>query len=106
MGMNTQFKKGILDLCVLTLIEKKDYYGYELVEKISSKFAITEGTIYPILKRLTEEDYFETYLKESSDGPPRKYYRITKKGRQYQANLIIEWTEFNKQVTALLEEEN
>lgn len=100
--MNAQFKKGILELCVLTMIKKRDYYGYELVEEISQKFAISEGTIYPILRRLTEEKYFETYLQESNSGPPRKYYRITKLGKSSQEDLFKEWLEFNDQVSALL----
>ncbi len=100
--MNTQFKKGILDLCVLTMIKRRDYYGYEIVEEISQKFSITEGTIYPILRRLTEEKYFETYLQESSSGPPRKYYRITRTGKIFQEKMLSEWTEFNNQVTDLL----
>lgn len=100
--MNAQFKKGILELCVLTMIKKRDYYGYELVEEISQKFAISEGTIYPILRRLTEEKYFETYLQESNSGPPRKYYRITKLGKSSQEEMHKEWQEFNEQVAALL----
>lgn len=100
--MNAQFKKGILELCVLSLIQRRDCYGYELVEAISQKFAISEGTIYPILRRLTDEGYFETYLRESSSGPPRKYYRITARGREAQDQLLKEWNEFDQQVKSLL----
>lgn len=100
--MNAQFKKGTLELCVLSMIKKRDYYGYELVEEISQKFAISEGTIYPILRRLTEEKYFETYLQESNAGPPRKYYRITKLGRSTQESLYAEWQEFSQQVNSLI----
>lgn len=100
--MNAQFKKGILELCVLTLVGRRDCYGYELVEEISKRFEISEGTIYPILRRLTEEKYFETYLQESSAGPPRKYYRITKLGREAQAAMNKEWKEFDRHVNALL----
>ena len=70
--MDTQFKKGVLELLVLIFASKKDRYGYELVEEISKVVNVNEGTIYPILKRLTNENYFETYLKESTEGPPRK----------------------------------
>lgn len=100
--MNAQFKKGVLELCVLSLIQRRDCYGYELVEEISKKFEISEGTIYPILRRLTDEGYFETYLRESSAGPPRKYYRITERGREAQARLHWEWNEFDQQVNSLL----
>lgn len=72
--MNAQFKKGVLELIVLAAVEQKDMYGYELVAEVSKVVNVKEGTIYPILKRLTNEHYFETYLRESTEGPPRKYY--------------------------------
>jgi PadR family transcriptional regulator PadR len=100
--MNAQFKKGILELCVLTMIMRKDYYGYELVEEISKILEISEGTLYPILRRLTEEKYFDTYLQESSEGPPRKYYRITKLGKDFQKDQYKQWNEFNSQIEKLI----
>jgi PadR family transcriptional regulator, regulatory protein PadR len=100
--MNAQFKKGVLELCVLTMISRKDYYGYELVEEISKVLEISEGTLYPILRRLTDEKYFETYLQESSEGPPRKYYKITKLGKDSQKELLKQWLEFNKQIEKLI----
>ena len=100
--MNAQFKKGVLELCVLTLISRKDYYGYEHVEEISKILEISEGTLYPILRRLTEESYFDTYLQESSEGPPRKYYRITKSGKNFQKDQFKQWTEFNNQIEKLI----
>ena len=69
--MNAQFKKGVLELIVLAAVEQKDMYGYELVAEVSKVVNVKEGTIYPILKRLTNEHYFETYLRESTEGPPR-----------------------------------
>lgn len=100
--MNPQFKKGILELCVLTMVCRKDYYGYELVEEISKNIDISEGTLYPILRRLTDEKYFETYLRESSEGPSRKYYKITKLGKDFQKEQLKEWTEFNGNINKLL----
>ncbi len=102
--MNIQFKKGVLELCVLALLNRKDYYGYELVRTISENIAISEGTIYPLLRRLSMEGYFETYLKESAEGPPRKYYRITEHGTKSKELLEAEWTEFIRGVNALLED--
>jgi PadR family transcriptional regulator PadR len=100
--MNAQFKKGVLELCVLTKMCRKDYYGYELVEEISKILEISEGTLYPILRRLTDERYFETYLQESSEGPPRKYYRITKLGKEFQKEQFKQWIEFNHQIEKLI----
>ncbi|SDX18040.1 transcriptional regulator, PadR family [Marininema mesophilum] len=102
--MNVQFKKGVLTLCVLVLTLKKDRYGYELVDQISQKFLIAEGTIYPILRRLTKDGYFTTYLSESKEGPPRKYYQLTEEGKRYAKELIGEWETFNKGVDQLIKE--
>lgn len=92
--MNIQFKKGVLELCVLSMLYKKDCYGYELVEEISKNIDMSEGTIYPLLRRLKDEGYFTTYLQESQEGPPRKYYKITDEGRRIKEELANEWTEF------------
>ena len=102
--MNVQFKKGVLELCVLVLLDKQDRYGYELVQKISDQIEISEGSVYPLLRRLTKEEYFTTYLQESSEGPSRKYYRLTDKGRKYLYELIAEWNEFCSGVNQLIKE--
>ena len=102
--MNIQFKKGVLELCVLALISRREYYGYELVQSISRSINIAEGTNYPLLRRLTNEGCFTTSLRESEEGPPRKYYRITEKGRLYKDSLTAEWSSFIKSVSILLEE--
>lgn len=103
--MNIQFKKGVLEICVLALINARDYYGYELVQNISENIDISEGAVYPLLRRLSKEGYFETYLKESPGGPPRKYYKITDQGRSRTELLKNEWDEFTQQVKLLLEKE-
>ena len=102
--MNVQFKKGVLELCVLALVAHRDHYGYELVERISRQIEIAEGTVYPLLRRLTDEGYFETYLQESTEGPPRKYYRITDLGRSTLHTLRHEWQQFAAGVSTLLNE--
>lgn len=100
--MNSQFNKGVIEMCVLSLVNKRDYYGYELVEAISKKIEISEGTIYPILRRLTVDKYFDTYLQESTEGPPRKYYRMTAHGRSETLKLIKTWKKFTSDVESLL----
>lgn len=102
--MNPQFKKGVLELIVLESVRKKDMYGYELVEEVSEVIDVNEGTIYPLLKRLTNERYFETYLRESSEGPPRKYYHLTAAGILYRDRLAEEWEEFQERVSRFLKE--
>lgn len=102
--MNPQFKKGVLELIVLISVTNKDMYGYELVSEVSKVIDVNEGTIYPLLKRLTNEHYFETYLKESTEGPPRKYYHLTVGGKLYKDNLKKEWEEFNSKVEKFIRE--
>lgn len=102
--MNTQFKKGVLELIVLLCVYKKDMYGYELVSEVSKVINVNEGTIYPLLKRLTNEHYFETYLSESTEGPPRKYYCITGNGKTRTKELLQEWNEFHEQVSRFIKE--
>lgn len=103
--MNVQFKKGVLEMCVLALLARRDFYGYELVHRISEKIDIAEGTIYPLLRRLTNEGYFTTYLQESAEGPPRKYYRLTSKGRGAAVDLEQDWRSFVDGVNFILEGE-
>lgn len=97
-NINTQLKKGVLELLVLVLVEKKDMYGYELVAKVSKIVDVNEGTIYPILKRLTNESYFETYTKVSKEGPIRKYYHITAAGKKVKEENLKAWKEFSNNV--------
>jgi len=104
--MNIQFKKGVLELCALSLINDRDYYGYELVQSISENIDISEGSIYPLLRRLSKEGYFSTYLKESEEGPPRKYYQITDVGQHKKVELEAEWHHFLERVAKILSKED
>jgi PadR family transcriptional regulator PadR len=94
MIMNAQFKRGIIELCVLSTLVEADQYGYLVIQKLSEFIDVNENTIYPILRRLTLEGYFETYLEESNEGAPRKYYRMTQKGFMYYLSLREEWNAF------------
>lgn len=92
--MNAQFKRGIIELCVLSVLVEKDMYGYLIINQLSDFIDVNENTIYPILRRLTKEDYFETYLEESNEGAPRKYYKMTEKGFIFYLQLREEWDSF------------
>lgn len=89
---------------MLLSVTRKDMYGYELVNEVSKVIDVNEGTIYPLLKRLTNEHYFETYLKESTEGPPRKYYHLTAAGLLYKECLKKEWKDFNGKVNQFIKE--
>jgi len=103
--MNTQFKKGVLELIVLKAIVDDDLYGYQLVSKINEVIQVNEGTIYPLLKRLSNDRLLESYLKESTEGPPRKYYHITSLGLERYSALLEEWTNFSCSVNTYLKGE-
>lgn len=100
--MNSQLKRGTLELCALSVVNRGDCYGYELVARVSDCIEVTEGTIYPLMKRLKDGGMIESYIVESSEGPPRKYYRITEKGKEELERLSKEWFEFTQSVNTLL----
>jgi len=102
--MSIQLKKGALELCVLSLLSRADMYGFELVGVISTHVKISEGTIYPLLKRIKDEGYVTTYLQESQEGPPRKYYKISDFGRTTLKTLLAEWHSLISGINKLLEE--
>jgi len=102
--VNTQLKKGVLDMLVLAMLERADRYGFELVERVSRHVEIAERTIYPLLKRLRDSKLVTAYLQESTMGAPRKYYRLTDQGRRYLADAKTEWREMRAAIDRLLEE--
>ena len=100
--MNIQFKKGVLELCVLSMLLKADHYGYDLASRLTEIITISDGTIYPILRRLKSDGYVTTYLQESSGGPPRKYYQLTVAGKAEQLALEQEWNHFVGKVESIV----
>lgn len=101
--MDTQLKKGILEMCVLFQLVKLDMYGYEIMKIIKDVFPdVYDGSIYTILRRLNNEGHTETYMKDvPSGGPARKYYRITKIGIEYSNNMNQEWHLLKERVKLL-----
>jgi PadR family transcriptional regulator PadR len=100
--MNAQFKRGIVELCVLSELVQEDMYGYSIISNISEHIDVNENTVYPILRRLTKEGYFTTYLKESNIGAARKYYKVTEPGFRYYLELREQWDHFIGGVYAIL----
>ena len=103
--MDTQLKKGVLEMCILIQLSKEDMYGYEIMKIIQDVFPeVYDGSIYTILRRIKGEGYTETYMRDvPSGGPSRKYYRITEPGREYCARVISEWEKMTKSVNVLME---
>lgn len=102
--MDIQLKKGVLDMCILFILKEQDSYGYDITEKISKYIDVSEGTVYPILRKLKDDNFLTTYLMESMDGPPRKYYKITDLGKMRYLKLKEDWDKINLQVSKLIKE--
>lgn len=91
--MNSQFKKGIIEMFILQII-REEYlvYGYDIMKKITRFFPeVDNSTVYSILRRLHTADLTEIELCSVSQGPQRKYYRITEKGELFLAENIAQW---------------
>lgn len=103
--MDTQLKKGVLEMCILIQLSKQDMYGYEIMKIIQEVFPeVYDGSIYTILRRINGEGYTETYMKDvPSGGPARKYYRVTSLGRDYCKRIISEWDRMSESVKKLID---
>ncbi len=102
----TQLRKGLLELAILNSLGTGSLYGYDIVRRLADLdgLVITEGTVYPILSRLKNEEYVETYIEESSAGPPRKYYRLTPRGRDELRRMNQHWQRLNEALGTLRKE--
>lgn len=103
-GQKTQLLHGVLAMCLLSLIEEEASYGYEMVSKLRERGLdlASEGSIYPLLSRLQKQGMIEGYLVQSSEGPARKYYRMSAEGRRILGIWREEWHEFDTSVNAVL----
>lgn len=91
-----QMRKGILEFCILSIIEKKESYPSEILEQLkSAHLIVVEGTIYPLLTRLKNMELLSYRWEESNSGPPRKYFSITSQGRVFLEELRKTWMELS-----------
>ncbi len=97
-----QLRKGVLDLCVLALLARGDSYAYEIASRLADDIGMGEGTIYPLMRRMQADGLVKTYLEESSSGPPRKYYQLTRAGHAALAAQKAEWNVFASSVAKVL----
>ncbi|MCS7275127.1 MAG: PadR family transcriptional regulator [Candidatus Bipolaricaulota bacterium] len=100
-----QLRKGTLEFAIMLLLEEGPKYGLELIQTLEEipGLVTTEGTIYPLLNRLKDDGLLETEWVESPAGPPRKYYRLTRKGRQQLAEMRRYWHELARSLDMLVE---
>jgi PadR family transcriptional regulator PadR len=101
-SVQVQWKKGVLDLCVLALLSRQDSYAYEIASHLADEIGMGEGTIYPLMRRMQTDGLVRTYLRETPSGPPRKYYRLTAAGRAAFAARRAEWESFAGAVKKIL----
>ncbi|MBD8068763.1 PadR family transcriptional regulator [Bacillus sp. PS06] len=104
MSIRSQLLKGILDGCVLAVIEKEPVYGYELSQKLLNigLADVSEGTIYPILLRLQKNGLIRGEMRPSESGPNRKYYFLTEAGQEALDTITEEWEQITKPVNELM----
>jgi PadR family transcriptional regulator PadR len=104
--MDSQLKKGILEICILNRIAKAPAYGYPLMKQVAEHFPdVSESTVYAILRRLAASGYTEVFYGTESGGPERKYYRITGEGAAYLQNGLAEWERLGETVRNMLDAE-
>ncbi len=97
--MNKEIMKGSIDILLLSLIEKEDLYGYEIIKRLKEKsndlYSMSEGTLYPALQRLEKQKLIEAYWGDSESGGRRKYYTITEKGKKELLEKLNDWDMLN-----------
>jgi len=94
-----QMRKGVLEYCILSLLQNGEAYPSEIIDQLKkSKLIVVEGTLYPLLTRLKNAEILTYRWEESTSGPPRKYYQLTKKGEDFSKELESTWNELVKAV--------
>jgi len=102
-----QLRKGVLELCILSILAKERKYASEIITHLKdAKLIIVEGTLYPLLTRLRSAGYLAYEWEESKNGPPRKYYSITAEGKDFLSELSGSWNELKDAVEQLTNPKN
>jgi PadR family transcriptional regulator PadR len=97
-----QMRKGVLELCILSVLKEKEAYTSEILETLkNAKLLVVEGTIYPLLTRLKNDGLLSYRWEESTSGPPRKYYGLTEIGKQFLNELNNTWGELSSAVNTI-----
>lgn len=107
--METQLRRGTLEMVLLHLLQRGEMYGYEVASELekrsAGRFEIGEGTLYPVFYRLEKKGYVEPTWQPQERGVPRKYYRLTEEGSEALEQLIEQWRTFSTTVDRILNEE-
>lgn len=95
-----QMRKGVLELCILSIISEGEAYPSDIIKKLKeAELIVVEGTLYPLLTRLKNAKLLHYNWKESRSGPPRKYYHITTEGKSFLSGLLGTWNQLVFAVT-------
>lgn len=101
-NVKAQMRKGILEYCILSILEKGDAYTSDIINKLKeSKLIVVEGTLYPLLTRQKNAGLLSYRWEESTQGPPRKYYAITDEGKKFLKELDLSWNELMEAVSSI-----
>ena len=101
-NVKSQMRKGMLEYCITLLLHEEPAYASDIIQKLKeARLIIVEGTLYPLLTRLKNDDLLQYEWVESTQGPPRKYYRLTEKGERFLTELDNSWSELNETVNHL-----
>lgn len=104
----SELRRGVVELCVLSVLREKEAYGYQIVEQLKQQpeLEFTESTIYPVLARLHSEKLLAERQVKSSLGPPRRYFRLTARGHEHFQEMVRHWRALSQQVNQLIQEES
>ncbi|MBX2815172.1 MAG: PadR family transcriptional regulator [Saprospiraceae bacterium] len=98
-----QLRKGVLELCILAIISNEEAYPSDIIERLKEEqLIVVEGTMYPLLTRLKNAGLLGYNWKESSSGPPRKYYHLTDSGKEFLDELAIAWQKLSGAVNGTM----
>lgn len=98
-NVKSQMRKGMLEYCIMLLLHREPSYASDIIQKLKqARLIVVEGTLYPLLTRLKNDDLLGYEWIESTQGPPRKYYRLTAKGESFLQELETAWQELNETV--------
>lgn len=103
-NLKSQMRKGILEYCILSIINKQEAYTSDILEQLEeANLLVVEGTLYPLLSRLKNNGILSYRWQESPDGPPRKYFCLTDEGRALLAQLQEEWTSISNSINQIIQ---
>ncbi|MGL4492546.1 MAG: PadR family transcriptional regulator [Tannerellaceae bacterium] len=98
-NVKSQMRKGVLEYCILTILSKEPAYASDIIKQLQeAKLIVVEGTLYPLLTRLKNGEMLSYEWIESTQGPPRKYYKLTEKGEIALKELADSWNQLNETI--------